>query len=371
MGMFQKFKDDLAKMRQQLSENDILKEQEAQSKADITRLRIDRHHARQEKTRAEEQIKVYSAILDSADHSDPIFLEAQEGIKLCQEQQQKAIADIDIATQKINAIDKQLQQIRYDVKAAKQEIVVQFADSIRDDVQMTKEEMADWVVSRPEAFKARAEFTADLMTAKLHDLNDAMDTAIHESKDKGLASFTQLLDKVPAIDRVYRKFQIKHLEKEFERNEKIDKVLAKVEKTIDLKTTQVKEVGKAFKNLFTKWQEDPIQTPQDKQAEQLQEFNKEMTERKPGFLRRIINKDQQNLANELEGLYKAQIKSYEKTIERAQERADIAVDKGYKRQEEILNTISLSHTQEVQELAAKAVNISKEQVNRANDEWTR
>lgn len=371
MGIFSRFKEDLEKMRKQLSENNILRENEAQAKAEITRLRIDRHHATEEMKRAQEQMKVHTAILAQASPSDPAFQAAKEGIELCVQKQNEAIARIQAATELIEQGKQYKSDVHQALKDANKEVIMNMLDRSKENFHITKEEIADTVVSMPETVAKRAEFTADLMTAKLHDLNDTMDAAIHESKDKGLSAFAKLLDKVPAIDRVYRNIQIRHLEKEYAKNEKIEQALSKIEKVADLKVTQAKEAGHAIKNLFTKWKEEPAQQPKDKQNQQLDEFNKEMKEKKPGFLRRIINTDQKNLASELETLYKEQMKSYEKTIEKAQERADYAVDKGYQTLEQSINQINMTHTQEVQDLAAKAINMSNEQVKRSQDDMTR
>ncbi len=325
MGLFDTLKDGIKKLESELSKEQQLKDQAALKKHAITMARIDRHHAKQELARAQENKIKAQEYLDSVPEQTIEYQKALKEFKNAQkvikEQSQKVIQCTD-EIEKSQTWLKDTKQLSHENR---KKILQDTLTNVKSDLKETVEDVMDTFVSMPGQMKELAEKVADNAVATLSDMNDAMTTAIHDTAEKGVMAFHGLSGTIDAAKRAGITWDIKLYEKDLEKLNKLERKLDSIERTIDIKASQVAEVsksakqfGSALKNLFTNFssKEAPAkETPAQEEPSMEEIINKEFSEHKPGFLRRILNKRIAKTTNELSKNYQAMQQSLQHTID--------------------------------------------------------
>lgn len=267
-------------------EQQAILDKQAVERKKMTEIRINRFHAKQEIERFEKQKKEAMEQLEGYDQNSPEFLEAQENIRVCQENQEELKKQLETYREQFQSHADQIGKLQNEftqvwdkytqecqartdalLKNKTDEIVNgakdkkdQIINSAKEMGRNTKEsaaqlweDMGDFKAAAPGMIVKKADELADNATATLSDLNDAMDSALHNAKDKGLVAFDKLGDKVLSIMRAHREKDIQIYEKWLAREQKMMQTLDKLDQVLDLKKEQAKEIGRGFKSFFTNW----------------------------------------------------------------------------------------------------------------------
>ena len=358
MGLIEQLKQQHQHYKEQLSDQQYLQDEEHKKKIEAIKIRIDRHHARQEIARAKEEQDKAIAVIQSADTTPEAKQQAAQDLadyQMLEQTQITQIEQLDNQYQNIKKIISDFDQCYQSQKTTIQQshhqsIMKIFKDATRDTIENIKQQAnnaIDFVVSIPSTVQARTEKILDNAVATLAVMNDTLHEKTEQAKVHGLHIFSKLPELGRSIVRAGRNIEIAGWEKDLARDKKIIETLEKIESFVDRKKEQAREIGKATKGLgsalkafFTDNKIEQVQKVAEQQldtelnAPVLETYEKEMAEHKPGFLKRILQADIDSCESRLKELYQEQIWSYEKTLEQTQDIEDRARDTGLRSLEE-------------------------------------